>query len=188
MSGGCRSQTAGLTLVEFLFAASIMAMVGLGVAGMFPSAFRSVVGGGQVTKAASLAQEMVNMMRTEPFDNLYLTPSSGNGYRGYYSTYSTTGLSLPSTCPTGADSCANKKKWKADLSADGASSTGQGLPGGYGTVAVTCLNANASSPYTLTTATCSSTSTNILRVSVTVAWTGSGSQSVNLVTYVARNE
>ncbi len=173
----------GLTLVEFLFACSIMAFVALGVAGMFPSALRSVVSGGQVTKATVLAQELVNMIRNELFDDVYLTPGSGNGYRGYY-TFNTTG-SLPATCPTA--SCNNKKKWKTDLLADAAQTSGRGLPGGYGTVAVTCLNVSASSPYTLTTGTCG-TGTNIVRVSVTVYWDRTGSRSVTLVTYVARSD
>jgi Tfp pilus assembly protein PilV len=180
----CRAlEQTGLTLVEFLFACSIMAFVALGVAGMFPSALRSVVGGGQMTKATVLAQEMANMIRNELFDTVYLTPESGNGYTGY-STFTTT-ASLPATCPT--ESCSNKKKWKTDLLADAAQTSGRGLPGGYGTVAVTCLNVSTSSPYTLTTGTCG-TGTNLLRLSVTVYWDRTGSRSVNLVTYVARSD
>ncbi len=185
MSGRRRPLKAGLTLVEFLFAASVMAMVGLGVVGMFPSAFRSVVSGGQVTKAANLALEMVNMIRNEPFDNLYLTPSSGNGYTGY-SSFNTS--SLPGTCPPGSgDSCSNKMKWGSDLSWDSVQSSGRGLPWGSGAVSVTCLAPSSFSPYTPIATTCD-TNVKILRVSVTVSWTGSGSQSVNLITYVARNE
>jgi Tfp pilus assembly protein PilV len=151
----------GFTLIEFLFACSVMAFVALGVAGMFPSALRSVVSGGQVTKATVLAQEMINMIRNEPFDNLYLTPSSGNGYTGY-GTFNTS--NLPATCPSGSgDSCRNKMKWKSDLLADTVQSSGRGLPAGYGTVAITCLNINASSPYALTTGACS-TSTNFFQV------------------------
>ena len=41
----------GLTLIEVLFALSVLAFALLGVAGMFPSAMRSVSVGGQMTKA-----------------------------------------------------------------------------------------------------------------------------------------
>ena len=46
-----RTGKAGLTMVELLFAVSILAFVTLGVAGMFPAAYSSVLRGGQVTKA-----------------------------------------------------------------------------------------------------------------------------------------
>ena len=191
-----RAVAAGLTLVELLIATSIMAFVALGVAGMFPAAFRSVVVGGQVTKATVLAQEMVDMIRTEPFDKVYLTPSSSNGYAGYYfnpsgspSRFDTRNTgSLPATCPVpSTDSCANKMKWQSDLLADAAQTSGRGLPVAYGTVAVTCLNVVTTSPYTPTTGTCG-ISTNLLRITVTVFWDLNASRSVNLVTYVARIE
>jgi Tfp pilus assembly protein PilV len=186
---------AGLTLIEFLIATSIMAFAALGVAGMFPAAFRSVIGGGQVTKATILAQEMADMIRTEPFDKVYVTPSSGNGYTGYSnqsaspSTFDTRNTgSLPATCPVpSTDSCTNKKKWQSDLLAGAGQASGKGLPVAYGTVAVTCLNIGTTSPYTPTTATCGG-STNLLRITVTVFWDRNASRSVNLVTYVARIE
>lgn len=159
-----------------------MAFALLGVAGMFPSALRSVVTGGQVTKATTLAQEMVDMIRNEPFDTLSLTPASANGYKGYY-TFDT--RNLPATCPTGStdsSSCSNKMKWKSDLSADSAQAGGRGLPAGYGTVAVACLNANGTSNST------SPCPTDLRRVTVTAIWGRTGAQSVSLVTYVARTE
>ncbi len=175
----------GFTLIEFVFACSVMAFVALGVAGMFPSALRSVVSGGQVTKATVLAQAMINMIGTEPFDNIYPSPSSGNGYTGY-SAFDTS--HLPAACPAGSgESCRNKLKWKADLLADTAQSSGRGLPGGFGTVTVRCLSVTAAVPYALGTGTCGA-GTNFLEVSVSVHWDRSGSQSVNLVMYVARIE
>ena len=183
----------GLTLVEFLIATSIMAFAALGVAGMFPAAFRSVVVGGQVTKATTLAQEMADMIRTEPFDNVYQPPSSGNGYVGYFNqsgspaTFDTRNTgSVPATCSVpSSDSCMNKKKWQSDLLADAAQTSGRGLPVAYGIVAVTCLNVVTTSPYTPTTGTCGS-NTSLLRISVTVFWDRNAARSVNLVTYVAR--
>jgi type II secretory pathway pseudopilin PulG len=188
MRAGRRIDATGLTLIEFLIATSIMAFAALGVAGMFPAAFRSVVAGGQVTKATILAQEMLNAIRNEPFDIVYLSPSSGNCYWGY-SGFDTRN-SLPGSCTSGTgspESLNNKKKWKNDLLGGGAQTGGgRGLPLGYGTVAVTCLNVSPSSPYTLTTGTCSSA--NLLRVTVTVFWDQNASRSVPLVTYVARSE
>lgn len=149
----------GLTLIEFLIATSIMAFAALGVAGMFPAAFRSVVVGGQVTKATALAQEMVDMIRNEPFDLLV----------SHYNGFDTRTLSI--TCPvTGVDLNDNKKKWTCDLLGAGAQISGRGIPGGYGIVTVTDSMAD------------------LRQVTVTVFWDRDGSRSVNLVTYVARTE
>jgi Tfp pilus assembly protein PilV len=154
-----RIEGSGLTLIEFLIATSIMAFAALGVAGMFPAAFRSVVSGGQVTKATILAQEMVDMIRNEPFD---LLVSRYNGF-------DTRTLSI--TCPlAGADLNDNQKKWKCDLLGEAARTSGRGIPGGYGIVTVT------------------SPMTDLCQVTVTVIWDRDGSRSVNLVTYVARTE
>jgi Tfp pilus assembly protein PilV len=166
-----RTGRAGLTLVELLFAISVTAMTGLGVAGMFPAAFRSVVSGGQVTKATILAQAMVDMIRNDPFDTLV------SRYHGFDSR----GLTV--TCPvapSGFDPAYNKKKWTCDLLASTAQSSGRGLPSGYGTVSVACLNADG------TSGACSSTDLRL--VTVVVTWGGQGSRSVSLVTYVARTE
>lgn len=154
-----RAVAAGLTLVELLVATSIMAFVALGVAGMFPAAFRSVVVGGQVTKATVLAQEMVDMIRNEPFDNLV----------SRYNGFDTRTLSV--TCPvTGANLNDNKKKWKCDLIGEGAQTTGRGIPVAYGIVDVT------------------SPMTDLRQVTVTVFWDPNASRRVSLVTYVARIE
>lgn len=188
LSARPRSDAAGLTLVEFLIATSILAFAALGVAGMFPAAFRSVVVGGQVTKATILAQEMADMVRTEPFDNLYSTPASTNCFKGY-SSFDTRNT-LPASCASGTgspDSLNNKRKWKSDLLADAAQTSGRGLPAGYGIVTTACLNVVTTSPYTPTTQTCGS-STNLLRITVTVFWDRNASRSVNVVTYVARIE
>jgi Tfp pilus assembly protein PilV len=182
---GRRLGQAGLTLVEFMLATAIMAFVALGVAGMFPSALRTVVVGGQVTKATVLTQEMLDVIRTEPFDILYVTPTSGNGYKGYLS-FDT--RDLPAICPTpSSDSCRNKMKWRSELLMDTAQTGGRGLPEAYGIVRVVCLNVNTASPFTVTIGTCGS-SINLLRLTATVFWDRSGSRSVDLVTYVARIE
>jgi Tfp pilus assembly protein PilV len=162
MRASRRIGAAGLTLIEFLIATSIMAFAALGVAGMFPAAFHSVIVGGQVTKATILAQEMVDMIRNESFDHLM------TGYNGF----DTRTLSV--TCPlTGADLNDNKKKWKCDLFGEGVQTSGRGIPGGYGVVTVASVPAPPP---------------DLLQVTVTVFWDRDSSRSVNLVTYVARSE
>ena len=168
---------AGLTLVEFLFAVSVVAFTGLGVAGMFPAALRSVASGGQVTKAAALAQSMADAIRNDPFDALVTRYNNLNT--------STDAALQALSCPltiTGYDADYNKKKWKCDIAATAAQDSGRGLPAGYGTVFVACLNADGT---TNSTAPCP---TDLRRVTVTVTWDGAGTRSVSLVTYVARTE
>jgi Tfp pilus assembly protein PilV len=169
-----RRAAAGLTLIEFLFATSIMAFVALGVAGMFPAALRSVVTGGHVTKATALAREMAEMIRleaarSERFDSLI---SDYNGMNTTTVTYN---------CLTGTPSTRTpKEKWKCDIAATTAQESGSGLPAGYGTVAVACINANGTGN---TTNPCP---TDLRRVTVTVTWERTGSRSVSVVTNVAR--
>jgi len=174
VSDGRRGAAAGLTLIEFLFATSIMAVVALGVAGMFPAALRSVVTGGHVTKATALAREMAEMIRLEAarperFGSLI---SDYNGTNTNTVTYN---------CLTGTPSTRTpKEKWKCDIVATTAQQSGSGLPAGYGTVAVTCINANGTEN---TTNPCT---TDLRRATVTVTWERTGSRSVSVVTNVAR--
>jgi hypothetical protein len=83
-------------MIEFLFAVTITAFVGLGVASMFPAALRSVMRGGNLSKATALAREMAEMIQTEPFDTLLTTPSAGNSWTGY-NNFDTRNLTV--TCP-----------------------------------------------------------------------------------------
>jgi Tfp pilus assembly protein PilV len=169
-----RRAAVGLTLIEFLFATSIMAVVALGVAGMFPAALRSVVTGGHVTKATALAREMAEMIRLEAarperFDSLI---SDYNGTNTDTVNYN---------CLTGTPSTRTpKEKWKCDIVATTAQQSGSGLPAGYGTVAVTCINANGTEN---TTNPCT---TDLRRATVTVTWEPTGSRSVSVVTNVVR--
>jgi Tfp pilus assembly protein PilV len=170
---GRRLAPGGLTLIEFLFAVSVVAFTGLGVAGMFPAAFRSVVVGGQVTKATILAHEMVDMIRSDPFDTLV------SRYDGFDSR--TDGRVRNLSCPVSAGATDyNLKKWTCDLKVSGARLTGGGLPSSFGTVAVACVRADGTSG--------SCGSTELLRVTVAVTWEPQGSRSVSLVTYVARTD
>jgi len=173
----------GLTLIEFLFATSVMAFVLLGVAAMFPAAFRTVVSGGQDSKAFAFIQEMMEMIALEPFDDIIVEPSSTNGYKGYKGFNSKTTISQNSCPPaTGVfDPSYNKRKWKCDLVAETAQASGKGLAGGFGTVAVTCVNAdgsvNSSTPCP----------TDLRRVVVTVTWGGQVPRTLSQTTNVARH-
>jgi hypothetical protein len=153
---------------------------------MFPAALRSVMSGGDMTKATALAQEMAEMIRTEPFDALLTVPTSGNNWTGY-NNFDTRDLSI--TCPVSApqsgttayDAVYPKKKWKCDILSDGTLATGKGLPDGYGKVAIACLSPNG------TVDTSSPCPTDVRRVAVTMSWERGGGKSITLTTHVARN-
>jgi len=170
----------GLTLIEVLFASSVLAFALLGVAGMFPSAMRLVYTGGETTKATMLAREMIDMIRADAFDSLV----------GRYHGLDTDAVSA--TCPvlpttlTTLDPDYNRKKWKCDMAPSGTLDTGQGLRGGRGTVTVTCVGFSSEPPYDEVNDPGCARDTR--RVSVTVSWGAQGSRSVGLVTYVTRAE
>jgi len=161
----------GFTLVEFLMATSIAAFATLGIASMFPTALRTVVAGGEITKATTLVQAMTDIIRSESFEII----------EARYNHLDTQTLNV--SCPLnegGAGPLPDdyaKKKWTCDLRMTGAQDTGQGLPDGYGRVNVDCVDASGMP------AACSS---NLRRVIVSVFWGESGSHSVSLVSHVAR--
>lgn len=57
----------GLTLVEVLIATAIVSVAMIGIVGMFPVAHQQLRMGSDVTKATVLAQQMIEMLRDEPF-------------------------------------------------------------------------------------------------------------------------
>ncbi len=173
----------GLTLIEVLFAVSVLAFVLLGVAGMFPSAMRSVHGGGHTTKATMLAREMIDMIRADSFDSLV------SRYDGLDSR--ALAVTCPATPPTPSnpDPDYNKKKWTCDMAASGTRDSGQGLPSGRGTVSVACVNFGNTSPFKESDIACPTpdpTDNTTRKVTVTVTWGAQASRSVSLVTYVTR--
>ena len=147
---------------------------------MFPSAMRSVHGGGQTTKATMLVREMIDMIRADTFDSLV------SRYDGFDS--GTLAVTCPATPPTPSspDPDHNKKKWTCDIAASGTRDSGQGLPGGRGTIAVTCVGFNTSSPFNEVNDPGCTKDTR--KVTVTITWSDKASRSVSLVTYVARTE
>ncbi len=174
-----RGATSGLTLVEFLFAISVTAIAMLGVAGMFPAALRSVVVGGQQSKASALAMKMAESIRNDYFAFLI------SRYNGFDTSTSSLTVDCATLVPpsTAYDTNYTKKKWKCDLVGSSTQSTGQGLPYGRGVVAVTCRNATDSG--NVNSDPCS---TDLQRVVVTVSWGRNGERSVNYTTYVARRD
>ncbi len=58
---------AGLTIVEVLMSAVIIMVAVLGIVGLFPTALQNVHYGGHMSQASSLAQEMIELIRTQPF-------------------------------------------------------------------------------------------------------------------------
>ena len=64
--------TAGLTLPEVLLASVIIVVAVLGIVGLFPTALQNIQYGGHMSKASSLAQAMIEMIRTQPFDRISL--------------------------------------------------------------------------------------------------------------------
>ena len=170
---GWRRAAAGLTLIEFLFATSIMAIVALGVAGMFPAALRSVLIGGNTTKATALAREMAEMIRAEA-----TRPERFDSLISDYDGMNTTTVNYD--CLTGTVATRTPaQKWKCDIVTTAAQESGRGLPAGYGTVAVTCIDANGA----VITGTCT---TDLRRVTVAATWEPTGTRTVSVVTYVAR--
>jgi hypothetical protein len=159
---------------------SVMAIGLLGVASMFPAGLRSVITGGHTSKATTMAREMVEMLQADLFANL------DTYYNGFDTRPLTAGLlaNPPTvTCPPNpALPDYNKKKWACDMLGTGAAASGKGLPEGYGTVRVDCVNPNG------TINTSVPCPTDLRLVTVTVTWTSQGSRSVSLVTYVAKTE
>ncbi|MCZ6480303.1 MAG: hypothetical protein O6929_07865 [candidate division NC10 bacterium] len=62
---------AGLTLPEVLLATVIITVGILGVVGLFPTALQNIQYGGHMSQASSLAQAMIERIRTEPFGTVF---------------------------------------------------------------------------------------------------------------------
>ncbi len=177
----------GLTLVEFLFAVSIIAIAALGVASMFPAAYKTVAEGGQVTKATMLAREMMSMVRSYPFKSL-IEEWGGGGYYLWPNFDTRTHWSVANTQCTPSPVPANfpgeqltryfNVKWRCDLSA------AQGLANAYGTIGVACVDP---ATWTETSAWCNNNNKPyVVRVTVEVHWGAGGGQMVRLVGYVSK--
>jgi hypothetical protein len=171
-----------VTLLEFLFAVSVVAIAVLGVAGMFPVALRAVMHGGNTTKATLLASSFVEMLRAERFDVLARAHDDAGqpGYDGFDTLQEIAGYACPP--PLGASAYA-KMRMKCDVTFDGAQGSGRGMPGGRARVAVACVHPDG------TPAAGAPCPTDLRRITVTVSWsTGSGTGTSQVTSYAARWE
>ncbi len=110
----------GLTLAEVLLAAAIISVAVLAIIGLFPTALQNVRYGGHMSQASSLAQEMIELIRThpEPFNMV----SSYNGLDT---------RNAPPPLPPAV--LAHFTKWKNDIAPPNPAGA---LPQGWGTVQV----------------------------------------------------
>ena len=139
-------------------ASAILLVALLAIAAVMPTADMNLHLAGQISQAASLAQEMIEMTKNDPFSQISL-------YHGVDTRNPATfPLDTPNP-PIPGDAGnfmggSNVDKWGNDIA--GYLSTGAGITGGYGTISVSSV---ATDP----------TGTPILRkLSVTVNWTDGG--------------
>jgi type II secretory pathway pseudopilin PulG len=154
---GPRAET-GFTIVEVLVAAAILLVALLGIAAVMPTADMNLHLAGQISKAASLAQEMIEMTKNDPFSQLSLYNGVDTRNAGTFP------LDTPiPPIPGDAGNFmggSNVTKWANDINVYLA--TGAGITGGYGTIGVS------------TVATDGSGNPVLRKVSVTVNWIDGG--------------
>ncbi len=174
---------AGLTLIEVLIAAAVLAVGILGVAGAFPSAFRQVTEGGQITKATALAHQMMEDIRSEPA--YYIPRYAGKNGQGVATDAPTNCWEdTPWSCTAGVvwgdQFCGNTKltRWAQDVTDD--SKDGRPLASGRGTVTVV----DHENPVPAGGGAVGA-ATVMLRITVTVSWDQmTGRRQVQLVSTV----
>ncbi len=152
----------GFSTLEVLISASLLVGVMLGLAGALPTSERNVHRGGQNTKAAALAQQLLEGIHNDPFSQLALyNGKDGNGVD------TRTQANFPDDAPNppipgnagNFMGNTNLTRWANDI----ALSAGAGLTGGYGTVLVQSV---AQDPVT---------GNSVLdKITVTVNWAESG--------------
>ena len=158
MKGGPQGRRdQGLTLAEILVAASVMSVALLAIMSMFPTGYETILSGGRMTKATRLAQEMMEVLRNQSFDNL--TAFDGVDTRN------------PQAFPAAIRPLLGT--WRCDITPPAAGCTtatqGGGLASGWGTIAVTVPSAG------------------LAQVTVTVGWRDRRStKTVGLVTYASK--
>lgn len=148
----------GFTLVELLVAATILLVALLGIAAVLPTADLSLHQAGQISKAVALAQEMIEMVKNDPFSQLALYSGVDTRSTG---TYPVDDPNPP--IPGDAGNFmggSNVTKWATDIALYLV--TGAGITGGYGTITVSTVATDG-------------TGAPILRkISVAVNWTDAG--------------
>ena len=113
---------AGLTLPEVLLATVVIMMAILGIVGLFPTALQNVRYGGHMSQASSLAQAMIERIRTESFNSVT----------------SYDGLDTRNAPPAGlpASVLNHFNEWSAGIAPANPVGT---LPQGWGTIAVSTV-------------------------------------------------
>lgn len=148
----------GFTLVEVLVAATILVVALLGIAAVLPTADMSLHQAGQISKAVALTQEMIEMVKNDPFSQLSLYSGVDTRTTG---TYPVDDPNPP--IPGDAGNFmggSNVTKWANDIALYLV--TGAGITGGYGTITVSTVATDG-------------TGAPILRkISVVVNWTDAG--------------
>jgi type II secretory pathway pseudopilin PulG len=163
MSRRCRHRAGrasgrGFTVLEVIVAASILVVALLGIASVLPVADMTLHQSGQISKAVALAQEMLEMVKNDPFTALpnYIGVDTRNT-----ATYP---VDDPTTPIPGSLSNflggTNVTKWANDINLFLAS--GAGITGGFGTIGVTDVAFDGSGNAILR------------KVSVRVNWTDRG--------------
>ena len=151
-------QRAGFTLAEVLVAATILVVALLGIAAVLPTADMSLHQAGQISKAVALTQEMIEMVKNDPFSQLDLYNGVDTRTTG---TYPVDDPNPP--IPGDAGNFmggSNVTKWANDIALYLV--TGAGITGGYGTITVSTVATDG-------------TGAPILRkISVVVNWTDAG--------------
>ena len=151
-------QRAGFTLAEVLVAATILVVALLGIAAVLPTADMTLHQAGQISKAVALTQEMIEMVKNDPFSQLPLYNGVDTRTTG---TYPVDDPNPP--VPGDAGNFmggSNVTKWANDIALYLV--TGAGITGGYGTITVSTVATDG-------------TGAPILRkISVVVNWTDAG--------------
>ena len=163
MSGGGRppeqTDERGLTLVELLIAFMILSVAMVAVLGMFPVASRHLRAGGDMTRATGLAQQMVEQLRSQPFQFL---PS-------YHRADTRETVSFPSDDQSGTPAFrggASFRQWRDEISA---ASLGGDTDRRWGRIEVSPLDRR------------------LLSITVIVGWSADSTErSVQLVTNIAQ--
>ena len=109
----------GLTLPEVLLSAVIISVAVLALVGLFPTALQNVRYGGHMSQASSLAQEMIEMIRTQPFTLV--------------SSYNNIDTRLPAPPTLTGAPLAHFNRWTTDIAP---ANPAGALPQGFGTVQV----------------------------------------------------
>lgn len=157
----------GFTMMEVLIAATIMVVALLGIASVLPSAQMNLHQSGQVSKAISLAQQMIETLKNDPFTALPSYQGVDTRNTGTYPA-DDPDPPIPGN-PGNFMGGSNVVKWATDINVYLA--TGAGVTNGYGTIAVSDVATDAGGNAILR------------KIAVTLSWTDRGqSHSVRLET------